>query len=200
MVVNRTVLAAIGMAGVLVFGSGTGTALAVSADSAGMAGPAPQQSILVSYFDDGSFEYPTVPANSYATFSAGQSIGPWLVTSGGVDLIHSGFWQAAEGNQSVDLNALQPGTVAQTFTTTPGTTYTVTYAVAGNVDSGPTVKTGQVLVDGQVFQDFAFDITGKTKTNMGYVKRQVTFVASGTTTTLAFASTTQAPRARCSTT
>ncbi|MFD0163596.1 DUF642 domain-containing protein, partial [Streptomyces decoyicus] len=52
------------------------------------------------------------------------------------------------------------------------------------------VKTGEVLIDGQNFQDFSFDTTGKTFARMGYVGRQVTFVATGASTTLSFASTT----------
>ncbi|MEU3448735.1 choice-of-anchor C family protein [Streptomyces thermolilacinus] len=143
----------------------------------------------VSRFDDGSFEYPTAPANSFQTLSSGQTIGPWRVTSGAVDHIGAGFWQAAEGDQSVDLNATQPGTVSQTFTTTAGRKYTVTYALAANPEGGPAVKTGRVLVDGQNFQDFSFDSTGKTRAAMGYVTRQLTFVANGPTTTLGFTST-----------
>ena len=86
----------------------------------------------VSRFDDGSFEYPTAPANAFSTLSSGQSIGPWKVSGGGVDLIGAGFWQAAEGNQSVDLNAVRPGAVAQTFSTVPGRKYTVRYSLAAN--------------------------------------------------------------------
>lgn len=144
----------------------------------------------VSRFDDGSFEYPRATANSFASLSAGQAIGPWQVTAGSVDLIGAGFWQAAEGDQSVDLNGSNSGAVAQTFTTVPGTTYTVTYALAGNPGGAPALKTGSALIDGQNFQDFSFNTTGKTFTNMGYVNRQFTFRATGSATVVAFASTT----------
>ncbi|MGW6457154.1 choice-of-anchor C family protein [Streptomyces sp. NPDC055078] len=169
--------------------------LVVAAVAAGLlaasspAAPAAPSAAAVSRFDDGSFEYPTAPANSFTTVAGGQSIGPWKVTAGAVDLIGAGFWQAAEGDQSVDLNAAQPGAVAQTFSTIAGRTYTVTYALAANPAGGPAVKTGRVVVDGQNFQDFSFDSTGKTLTAMGYVQRQVTFVANAPTTTLGFAST-----------
>ncbi|MER5771858.1 choice-of-anchor C family protein [Streptomyces sp. NPDC001985] len=175
MVVVRSLVVAAVAAGLLTAGTG-----AVSA--------APSAAAL-SRFDDGSFEYPTAPANSFTTVGSGQSIGPWKVTSGAVDLIGAGFWQAAEGDQSVDLNAGAAGSVAQTFTTIPGRTYTVTYALASNPAGGPAVKTGRVLVDGQNFQDFSFDSTGKTFASMGYVQRQVTFVANAASTTLGFAST-----------
>ncbi|GFE19639.1 hypothetical protein Sliba_00920 [Streptomyces nigrescens] len=80
--------------------------------------------------------------------------------------------------------------VSQTFRTTAGRTYTVSYALAGNPAGNQGVKTGEVLIDGQNFQDFSFDTTGKTFARMDYVGRQVTFVATGASTTLSFASTT----------
>ncbi|MFC8448848.1 choice-of-anchor C family protein [Kitasatospora sp. NPDC057223] len=144
----------------------------------------------VSRFDDGSFENPRAAANSFSTVSAGQSIGPWRVTAANVDLIGAGFWQAAEGDQSVDLNGGNAGAVAQTFTTVPGATYTVTYALAGNPAGAPALKTGTALIDGQNFQDFSFNITGKTLRDMGYVYRQFTFQATGSATVVSFASTT----------
>lgn len=66
----------------------------------------------------------------------------------------------------------------------------MTYALARNTNTAPAVKTGKVLIDRQDFQDSSFETAGKTNTNMGYVHRQVTFVASGLSTTLTFASTT----------
>ncbi|MGI5447415.1 choice-of-anchor C family protein [Streptomyces sp. CA-243310] len=175
MAVSRTSLIAVTIAALL--SAGSGLALAAPAAAA------------VSRFDDGSFEYPVAPVNAFTTVSAGQSIGPWRVTSGAVDLIGAGFWQAAEGDQSVDLNAAQAGAVAQTFATTAGQRYTVTYSLAANPEGGPAVKTGRVLLDGQNIQDFSFDSTGKTRPAMGYVNRQVTFVAGAASTTLGFAST-----------
>ncbi|WP_030839850.1 choice-of-anchor C family protein [Streptomyces hygroscopicus] len=168
----RIFVASLAAVGVLA-GTGTGAAAATA----------------VSRFDGGSFETPRVAANTFVNVGTGGSIGPWTVTSGNVDLTGDGYWQAAEGDQSVDLNGGGPGAVAQTFTTVPGKKYSVTYSLAGNPGGGGPVKTGKVLVDGQNFQDFSFDITGKTTANMGYVTREVTFVARGTSTTLAFAST-----------
>ncbi|MET8953816.1 choice-of-anchor C family protein [Streptomyces sp. NPDC004393] len=141
-----------------------------------------------SAFSNGSFETPTAPPNSFSTFLAGQTMGLWHVDSGSVDLVDNGFWQAAEGGQSVDLSGANAGVLSQTFTTVPGTKYTVTYSLAGNPAGPPTVKTGEVRIDGQKFQDFTFDTTGKTFTNMGYVTRQFTFVANNTATTLTLAS------------
>ncbi|MET8542158.1 choice-of-anchor C family protein [Kitasatospora sp. NPDC004799] len=158
------------------------TALAVPAQAAGGHRAAGR-------FDDGGFENPKAPANAFATLSAGQALGPWRVTAGSVDLTGAGFWQTAEGDQSVDLNGNAAGSIAQTFTTVPGTTYSVTYALAGN-PAGPTpVRTGVARIDGQDFQSFSFDVTGRTRAAMGYVGRQFTFVAQNASTTLGFTST-----------
>jgi hypothetical protein len=53
----------------------------------------------------------------------------------------------------------------------------------------PAVKTGKVLVNGEV-AELLFDITGKSRTTMGYVTKQLTSLSSGTSATLRFASTT----------
>lgn len=151
---------------------------------------------------DGGFETPVVapPGADHQTFTDGQNLGPWLVStpvgqtpgSGEVDLTNNLDFQPYEGKQSLDLNGLAPGAVSQTFETTRNTAYTVTYALAGNVDGPPAIKTGDVRIDGQLFQKFSFDTTGKTKTNMGWVKHALTFVATGPSTTLTFESTTPA--------
>lgn len=177
---TRTAAVAVLLAGATTLAT---AALALPAQAAG------GQHRAASRFDDGSFETPKAPANSFVELNAGQNIGPWKVTAGSVDLIGAGFWQAAEGDQSLDLNGADSGAVAQTFTTVPGTTYSVTYALAGNPDGGPAVRTGKAEIDGQDFQDFTFDITGKTHAAMGYVGRQFSFVARNSTTTLTFVST-----------
>lgn len=142
-------------------------------------------------FGNGSFENPVVAPNTFQTVFASESIGAWTVSQGNVDLIGAGFWQAADGVQSVDLDggAVQGG-VAQTFTTVPLLKYKVRFKLAGNVDLGPTIKTGQVLANGNVLQSFSFDITGKTRVNMGYVSKETHFIATGLSTTLTFRSTT----------
>ncbi|MCQ4045291.1 choice-of-anchor C family protein [Streptantibioticus rubrisoli] len=194
MLASRTYFTAV-TAAVLLAGT-TGTALAAPAHGARRVSHLAAAPSAAPGFSDGSFENPRVAPNTLRTFTTGRSIGPWKVTQATVDLL-DGHWQAADGQQSVDLNGTEkdlpstrPGAVSQTFATTPGATYTVTYALAGNYERGPAVKTGKVLVDGQDFQDFSFDTTGKSATNMGWVKRQMTFVATGDSTTLTFASTT----------
>lgn len=142
---------------------------------------------------NGSFETPVVTPNTFITLGAGASLGAWTVTQATVDLIGAGFWQAADGVQSVDLSGSSAnpiaGGVAQSFTTVPLLTYRVSYKLAGNPASGPIIKTGQVLANGNVIQNFSFDTTGKTFADMGYVHKATTFIASGLTSTIEFRST-----------
>ena len=186
---TRTHVTAAAAVGVLLACPGTAAA-APTRQAPTTTRPASVAAAAANVLSDGNFAYPSTSPNLFLTFTAGQSIGPWQVTSGDVDLVSTGYWQATAGGQSVDLNGLTTGAIAQTFATTPGTKYTVTYSLAGNPIGPPAVKTGEALIDGQDYQDFSFDTTGKTTTNMGYSTRGFTFVATGPSTTLTFASTT----------
>ncbi|MER6367400.1 choice-of-anchor C family protein [Streptomyces mirabilis] len=180
---SKCLYAAVAAVGLL---AGVGTAAASPAHSAHAARSVAARAATTA-ISNGSFETPI--ARPILSFGAGQAIGQWQVESGTVDLLGKGFWQAAEGDQSVDLNGYTAGVLSQTFMTEPGTKYTVTYSLSGDPAGPPTVKTGKVLIDGQNVQDFSFDVTGKTFTDMGWVPRQFTFTASGTATKLTFTST-----------
>lgn len=134
-------------------GMGAFTAIPASAATPARAGTWTQ-------FSDGSFETPVVAPNTFQRFYNGQSIGPWTVT-GDVDLSGAGFWQTADGAQSLDLDGANIGAVSQTFSTIPLEAYEVSFALAGNFDGPPTIKDGEVLVNGQVAKSFSFDTTGK---------------------------------------
>jgi len=171
--------------------AGTGTAMADPADSDAESGRQAASLAAPGRFHDGGFEMPRMAPNTFHTFTVGQSIEPWKVSHGQVDVVHAGVWQAAEGDQSLDLSGFEPGAVSQTFATKPGARYTMSYKLAGNPHpEGPVVKTGKVLIDGDKVQDFSFNTTGKSYRNMGYVNRRLTFVATGASTTLSFVNTT----------
>jgi outer membrane protein OmpA-like peptidoglycan-associated protein len=85
------------------------------------------------------------------------------------------------------------GGVAQTFSTTPGTRYLVTFDMAGNAALPPSLKPMRVSAAGQSME-FAFDITGKTFRNMGWLPKSWTFTAREVTTTLEFRSLTVSPQ------
>ncbi|MEV5885378.1 choice-of-anchor C family protein [Streptomyces sp. NPDC052020] len=144
--------------------------------------------------DDGGFESPSATTQGFNSYNQGADIGPWRVLSGGIDLYGPGFVNTVEGGQAVELNQLAPGGVEQTFATTPGQRYTATYLLSGFPgfagEGGPAVKTGQVLVNGQVADTFAFDVTGKSRMDMGWQPQLFTFVADSTSTRLSFISTT----------
>ncbi|MET7277134.1 DUF642 domain-containing protein [Kribbella sp. NPDC005582] len=118
------------------------------------------------------FENPRVPAY-FSSFGAGQQFDGWTVTAGGVDLVAS--WQDAEGRQSLDLNGAVNGSVARTLPSQLLTTYKVTFAVAGNPEGPPAVKSGKVEVNGQEVDTFTFSIVGKSPTSMGWVYRSFYF-------------------------
>ncbi|MGI5215229.1 DUF642 domain-containing protein [Plantactinospora sp. CA-290183] len=164
----------------------TGAALAVAL-SALLAIMTANPASAATVFADG-FENPVV-IGDFTEFTAGQQFGPWTVTSGNVGLTRD--WQAAEGNQSLDLNGFAPGAVARTLPTKPLTTYRVTYALAGNPDNGPVIATGRVTANGNTVDSFSFDTTGQTPSDMGYVYRTFYVVnVLSSATTLGFASTT----------
>lgn len=141
---------------------------------------------------NGSFESNTGGActqtpQGYADISAGATcITGWTVTSGTIDLV-STFWNAEDGSFSLDLSGVNDGSIAQTFATQTGVRYNVTFWLAGNVISPP-VKTLQVSAAGQS-NNYSFDDTGKSNSNMGWLQETFSFTATGTSSTLEFLST-----------
>ncbi|WP_432940969.1 choice-of-anchor C family protein [Kribbella sp. CA-253562] len=131
------------------------------------ASPASAAPVVASGFED------PVLAVEFQSFGPGQQFDGWTVTSGGVDLTTD--WQDAEGRQSLDLNGSSPGAVARTIPTQLLTTYKVTFALAGNSEGPPAVKSGRVTVNGQEVDTFTFDVTGKSNANMGWTYRSFYF-------------------------
>jgi choice-of-anchor C domain-containing protein len=145
---------------------------------------------------NGGFEAPAIPANAFIRYGTGSTVGPWRVTEGNVDLTGANFWQAADGRQSLDLEGSESGTIEQSIATRIGGCYTVTFALSGNPDGGPTVKRGfarvaqHTLGHPTVQKNFIFNTAGKSRANMGYVPQRFRFRALASTGTLTFASTT----------
>jgi choice-of-anchor C domain-containing protein len=156
-----------------------GAAIAIACISAAIAAP----------FQNGSFEIGTDPGSSFLTLANGDStdITGWTVIRGNIDYI-GGYWQPAQGSRSLDLIGDQfVGGVQQTFDTIPGATYSVSFEMAGNPAGGPTIRPLAVTVAGNT-NNFTFDITGATLTNMNWTAHQFTFVATGTSETIQFVS------------
>ena len=139
---------------------------------------------------NGSFETATInPGASYITLDAvSTAITGWTVSQGSIDYIGT-FWQASNGSRSLDLSGAEAdaGGIQQTFNTTVGETYRVTFDLAGNPEENPTIKEMRVSAGGSS-ADFSFDITGNSNSNMGWVSKSWDFTATGTTTTLSFLS------------
>jgi uncharacterized protein (TIGR03437 family) len=109
----------------------------------------------------------------------------WNLVTGSVDR-WSG-WTASDGTWSMDLDGSSFGAIAQTFSTTPGTTYTVLFDLAGNPGGPPAVKRLRVSAASST-STYEFNITGRTTGAMGWRAETFCFVATGASTTLEFRS------------
>jgi choice-of-anchor C domain-containing protein len=139
---------------------------------------------------NGSFEIGVSTEDSYLEFPAGDSSIPgWTVGGAGIDYKFT-YWRAANGIRSIDLNRLDAGSIETKLTTTPGKTYTIYFAMAGNVYGGPAIKNMTVTANGGSPKDYSFDTTGKTPTDMGWTTHNYSFVAQSASTQLKFTSTT----------
>src|SRR5271157_5719046 len=162
-----------------------GTALAFAATTA-------KADLIV----NGSFEignYSPIISNSYVNVSPGATnISGWTVGGAGVDWHQNSFeiQKAFDGQKMVDLNLQggglsDTGTLSQSFATTPGASYTLTFYLAGPDTSFPNPR--QVLVDvgtiEQIFSQAASDPLA-----LVWGKETLSFVANAPSTTLMFSS------------
>ncbi len=154
---------------------------AVCALFLGLAGPA-----RAAYITNGSFESGTDPGSTFITLGAGSTaITGWTVGGAGIDYI-GGYWQAGSGSRSLDLSAVDAGSISQTLSgLTVGTNYQVSFLMAGNVDGS--TKTMNVAVD-SVSQNYTFDTAGKSYQDMGWAPMTFNFTATSSTPTLTFTS------------
>ncbi len=138
---------------------------------------------------NGDFEssFPA-PAGSFSTYTAGQSFGAWTVGSGSIDLIN-GYWQASNGTYSVDMDGSSVGSIYQSILTSIGGVYSLSFAIAGNPQGPPALKTLNVLWDGSNVGTYTFDVTGQSTASMGWqIITLNNLVASSGSTQLEFQS------------
>jgi choice-of-anchor C domain-containing protein len=141
---------------------------------------------------NGSFETGTYvdSGSGFEQLNAGNpSIDGWTVDSGSVDWIGT-YWKAQDGTMSIDMSGADAGAISQTFPTTIGNSYTVSFYLAGNPAGPPTVKTLDVSATGGTVNHYTFDSTTSTLANMNWTVESYSFFATTTSTTLSFASTT----------
>ena len=88
---------------------------------------------------NGSFEDPVVALSGPQAY---QYPGPnppltgWTVPSGSVDLTQPDVWNAADGDQTIDLDGFAAGSLRQTLATVPGQQYQVTFKYSSNPGDG----------------------------------------------------------------
>lgn len=128
-------------------------------------------------------------SGSFCTYGAVDSadITGWTVATGSVDLI-TGYWQSPPGGgNSVDLDGNSPGSIYTTFATVTNQEYLVTFQLSGNPDGGDPNKLGIVSAAADSM-NFGFTTGSNSHGSMNYEEITFTFKATGTSTTLTFAS------------
>lgn len=155
-----------------------------------------------SLLTNGSFEQGPAVATFLNLPVGSTSLPGWTVTGEGVDLVSTGYWVSADGTRAIDLDGSArsrqtppyvQGGIAQTFATTPGTRYRVTFDLAGNPNQLPEIKRFQISAAGQSAA-LSFNAKGRNGRNMGWLATTWTFTAKEAATTLAFKSLTTSPQ------
>jgi choice-of-anchor C domain-containing protein len=138
---------------------------------------------------NGGFESPGA-GSTYRAFLAGENIGGWVVESGSVEIVGT-YWQAAEGNQSLDLSGLWDwaGTIYQDIPTVPGQVYKIRFALAGNPED-QAIKDAKVFWNDIELAKLTVDTAGRSFTDMGWTYYNYEVTASGTSGRLKFQSLT----------
>lgn len=154
---------------------------------------------------DGDFSQPSL-SSGFVTYTSGQSFAGWTVIDGvnqsagggSIDVVSNSLFAAPpNGGQAADLDgSASEGGLTQSFATTNGSTYAVSFYLSGNPaggpdvpNGGPTLKQVEVTIDG-VAQSYGYDVVaeGNTLANMLYLLEGFDFTADSATTTLSFAS------------
>jgi choice-of-anchor C domain-containing protein len=139
-------------------------------------------------FQNGDFGGLPVPGSFITLYGGDTSIPGWKVTGDSIDYI-GGYWQAPPAvSTSIDLDGNGQGGIQQTFDTTPGATYKVSFYLAGNPDGGPNPK--QLLVTTVGSTPYNFDASGTNRGAMGWTPETFAFTATSASTTLSFDSQT----------
>jgi choice-of-anchor C domain-containing protein len=141
---------------------------------------------------NGSFETPII-GGTFDTYEAGSSsLTGWTIGGAGVNHIGS-YWVSQDGNQSIDLNDDDIGSISQDLTgLTVGLEYRVSFYGAANPNAGPASKQLQVSAAG-VNNFYSFPNGTNTNSSMGWALQTFLFVATATTETLTFAGLTGGP-------
>ncbi len=152
---------------------------------------------------DGSFDTPAFPPPGINGFYSNYGpvagdphyVGPqfdnpngWTITSGNVDLVYvtGSPWIGAQPNTDpyfLDLNGNQAGSIQQSFLTTAGQWYHLSFYYSNNPGGSPDPNRASVQVGS--LSD-TIDYNGATQSNLNWVHYTADFQASGASTTLSF--------------
>ncbi|MEQ1832698.1 MAG: choice-of-anchor C family protein [Candidatus Eisenbacteria bacterium] len=146
---------------------------------------------------NGNFESgPAIPPiEAMLALGAGSTVVPgWTVSTGTVVVITDVYWVPLSGTRSVNLSdnrpssaSTVPGGIQQTFATSPGSTYRLTFWVTGEPFSAPTLKHLRVNA-GPVQQDYTYDNSLAWHWDMDWAQHTLDFTANAATSTLRFTS------------
>ena len=145
----------------------------------------PSRNILANW----QFSSPSVASGSIDVSAGSPTISGWSVTSGTVDLVSGAGVRAVLNGaspQAVDLNGTSPGAISQTFATVPGYTYSGDYfLVSATAATAPVTKTATLTLNATT-TPISYD---SANTN-GWLQQSFRFTATGSTSTITFASST----------
>jgi len=144
---------------------------------------------VLAQISNGGFESNTCTSSAFCTYF-GSELPSWTVVAGSVDLVNNQFWQANDGSWSVDMGGDTDGTLIQSFATTKGNEYRVSFALSGNPESGPLTKTLNVGASGTAIQTYYYTVTPQHSpiANMAYQSESYVFTGVGSSSTLTFQS------------
>jgi choice-of-anchor C domain-containing protein len=153
----------------------------------------PPAASAASLIVNGSFEQQTgTPfTGTFVTLPAGSTqVTGWTIEWGSIDYINA-YWQPADGSYSVDLFGNAQARISQTFATTVGQQYQVSFQYSVNPDNYTANTRGVIYaaVDGVgagPVGNFAYTAGPNSRASMNWQSASFTFTATGAATTLRF--------------
>jgi choice-of-anchor C domain-containing protein len=147
---------------------------------------------------NGSFEEgPETPNDGIHNFEPDKGstvITGWVVNEMSACPIDAAYWRPAHGKRSLTLSwrggAATGGRISQDIKTRKGQKYCVSFWLAGDPLSGPPEKKLRVSAAGKSAA-FVFDNTGKSRSEMGWVRKTWEFTAEAEQATLEFSGLTE---------
>jgi hypothetical protein len=147
---------------------------------------------------NGGFERPDISPEAFRQLT-GTDLPRWTIT-GCVDLVSEPAFEAARGDQSIDLNGTvgetgcapdARGAISQSIDTDANQDYLLRFFLAGNptCTEEPAVKVVNVFWDGALVATFRYDTSGQTAADINWQLRVLELRAIDGDTVLEFRST-----------